>query len=184
MSGPTPTPGQTVGPFYGYALPFDGDHELTPASHPHAILLHGTVFDGAAAPVPDAMLELWQLAPDGSVPAEQGSLHRDGYTFTGWGRAATDPSGRYSFRTLPPGAGDGRAAFFAVAVFARGLLDGLHTRAYLPGDPEALTGDPLLASLPAGRRETLIATPDEHGLLFDVHLQGPGETVFLSFAGR
>ncbi len=33
-----------------------------------------------------------------------GSLQRDGYTFTGWGRAATDRTGRYQFTTLRPGA--------------------------------------------------------------------------------
>ena len=32
-----------------------------------------------------------------------GSLRRDGWTFTGWGRAATDPAGHYSFTTLAPG---------------------------------------------------------------------------------
>jgi protocatechuate 3,4-dioxygenase alpha subunit len=183
MTGRMPTPGQTVGPFFGYALPFDGDHELAPANHPDTIRLHGAVYDGAGQPVPDAMLETWQLTPDGSVPAEQGSLHRDGYTFTGWGRCATDPAGRYSFRTLPPGAEPGRAAFFAVAVFARGLLDRLFTRAYLPGDPDTLASDPLLAALPIDRRATLIAAADEHGLRFDVHLQGTGETVFLTFPG-
>ena len=26
----TPTPGQTIGPFYGYALPYPGDSELIP----------------------------------------------------------------------------------------------------------------------------------------------------------
>ena len=41
----TPTPGQTIGPFYGYALPYDGDSHLVPPSHPHAIRLHGRVVD-------------------------------------------------------------------------------------------------------------------------------------------
>lgn len=27
----TPTPGQTVGPFFHYALPYDGDNELVPS---------------------------------------------------------------------------------------------------------------------------------------------------------
>ena len=30
----TPTPGQTVGPFFGYALPYDGDSELVPPGTP------------------------------------------------------------------------------------------------------------------------------------------------------
>ena len=49
-----PTPGQTVGPFFGYALPYDGDSELVPATRPDAIRLHGRVLDGAGDPVPDA----------------------------------------------------------------------------------------------------------------------------------
>ena len=44
-----PTPGQTVGPFFGYALPFDGDNELVPPGRPDAIRLHGRVLDGETA---------------------------------------------------------------------------------------------------------------------------------------
>ena len=70
-----------------------------------------------------------------------------------------------------------------VAVFARGLLNRLFTRAYLPG--EQLAGDPLLNSLPAERRHTMIADRDGHGLRFDIKLQGAGdETVFLRYPGH
>ena len=93
------------------------------------------VTDGAGDPVPDALLEIWQADADGHVPTAAGSLHRDGCTFTGWGRAATDDEGRYTFSTVRPGATDPAAApFIAVTVFARGLLDRLFTRIYLPGD--------------------------------------------------
>ena len=184
MSHLPTTPGQTIGPFYGYALPYAGDAELVPAGHPDAVRLHGTVRDGAGEPVPDALLEIWQADPHGRVPQVAGSLRRDGWTFTGFGRAAVDAEGRYSFTTLRPGATEeGRAPFFAVTVFARGLLDRLLTRAYLPGDP-ALASDPLLSSLPEDRRTTLLATEDEHGWVFDVRLQGDGETVFLDHGPR
>jgi protocatechuate 3,4-dioxygenase alpha subunit len=117
------------------------------------------------------------------VVRSAGSLRRDGWTFTGWGRAATDGAGHYSFSTLRPGATEpGRAPFFAVTVFARGLTDRLFTRAYLPGDP-ALSADPLLAGLDPARRETLIARADTQGFVFDVRLQGERETVFLTFPG-
>ncbi len=174
-----PTPGQTIGPFFGFALPYDGDADLVPPGRAGALRLHGTVYDGAGTPVPDALLELWQAGPDGAVPSEPGSLRRDGFSFTGWGRAATDGAGHYSFTTLAPGAAGGGAPFFAVAVFARGLLDRLLTRAYLPGDDSALAADPLLSAVDPGRRGTLVATADEHGYRFDVHLQGDDETVFL-----
>jgi protocatechuate 3,4-dioxygenase alpha subunit len=176
----TPTAGQTVGPFFHYALPYPGDSELVPPGRADAIRLHGVVLDGAGDPVPDALLELWQADAEGRVVQEPGSLHRDGFTFTGWGRAATDATGRYSFSTIRPGATDpGAAPFFAITVFARGLLNRLFTRAYLPEDAATLAATPLLAGLDEDRRNTLVATADAQGYRFDVRLQGEGETVFL-----
>ena len=174
------TPGQTVGPFFGYGLPFDGGEDLVPRAAAGAIRLHGYVFDGVGDPVPDALVEVWQPSPDGTLVTAAGSLHRDGWTFTGFGRAATDPTGHYTFTTLAPGSATGSAPFYALTVFARGLLDRLFTRAYAPGHP-ALDDDPLLAALPADRRDTLLATADEHGHRFDIRLQGPDETVFLAY---
>jgi len=166
-----PTPGQTVGPFFGFALPFAGDAQLVPPGHPDAIELTGRVLDGAGEPVPDALLEIWQTDAAGRVCTDAGSLHRDGFTFTGFGRAATDRTGRYRFTTLRPG-----TPFLAMTVFARGLLNRLFTRVYLPGAAD----DALLASLPADRRRTLIAVADGRRLLFDVRLQGEGETAFFA----
>jgi protocatechuate 3,4-dioxygenase, alpha subunit len=165
------TPGQTVGPFFHYALPYAGDSVLVPPGVAGSIRLHGTVYDGAGAPVPDALLELWQTDANGNVVQQPGSLRRDGFTFTGFGRCATDGAGHYSFSTVVPG-----APFFAVAVFARGLLHRLLTRAYLPG-----ASDAFLEGLDAERRSTLVATADETGLVFDVRLQGERETVFLAY---
>lgn len=177
----TPTPGQTVGPFFHYALPFEGDSELVPAAHADAIRLHGRVLDGEGTPVPDALIEIWQAASDGGIVHEPGSLRRDGWTFTGWGRCATDNTGHYSFSTVAPAAtASGSAPFFAVTVFARGLLNRLFTRAYLPGQA-ALATDPLLSSIAPERRDTLVTTPDATGFVFDIHLQGDRETVFLSY---
>ena len=178
-----PTPGQTVGPFFGFALPYPGDNELVPPGHPAAVRLHGRVLDGDGEPVPDALIELWQPDRDGAAPRATGSLHRDGFTFTGWGRAATDGAGRYTFSTITPGpTAPGMAAFFAVCVFARGLLDRLFTRVYVPGDAEALAKDSLLASVDPDRRSTLVATRDKLGYAFDIRLQGERETVFLEYS--
>jgi protocatechuate 3,4-dioxygenase, alpha subunit len=179
----TATPGQTVGPFFGYALPFDRGNELVPPGSPGAIQLHGLVTDGDGAPIPDALLEIWQADADGVIPTTSGSLHRDGWSFTGWGRASTDAEGHYSFTTVLPGATQPDSApFIMVTVFARGLLNRLFTRAYLPGD--RLSDDPLLNSLPAERRDTLVAVRDAHGLRFDIKLQGEDETVFLRYPGH
>jgi len=172
MSEHPPTAGQTVGPFFGFALPFAGSAQLVPPNHPSAIQLVGGVFDGDDQPVPDALLEIWQTDKNGASIQEGGSLHRDGHTFTGWGRAATDNEGRYRFTTVrPPG-------FIAMAVFARGLGHRLLTRVYLP----TAVVDALLTTLPEPRRATLMAAEPTPGhLVFNVHLQGPRETVFLRF---
>ena len=176
----TATPGQTIGPFYGYALPFERGNELVPHGTPGAIRFAGTVTDGSGAPVPDALLEIWQADADGRVAEATGSLHRDGWTFTGFGRTATDDEGNYSFATVEPGVTEaGSAPFFAVTIFGRGLLNRLFTRAYVPGP--LTEGDRLLNALPADRRGTLIAERDSQGLRFDIRLQGADETVFLRY---
>lgn len=177
------TPGQTIGPFYGYALPYSGGNELVPTQSPGSIRLHGTVTDGDGKPVPDAMLEIWQADANGVVSRAAGSLRRDGWTFTGWGRVSTDNAGHFSFTTVEPGATEpGKAAYILVTVFGRGLLNRLFTRAYVPGPNTA--NDPLLQSLPVDRRDTLIAQRDAQGLRFDIRLQGEEETVFLRYPGH
>ena len=182
-TGLTPTPGQTIGPFYGYALPYEGGEQLVPLGHPGAVRLHGRVTDGAGAVVPDALLEIWQADGDGAVPTASGSLARDGYTFTGFGRAAVDNAGHYTFTTVDPGPTEpGAAPFIALTLFGRGVTNRLFTRIYLPEDTQALANDPLLASLPQERRSTLIAQREPDGSLrFDIRLQGEGETVFLTY---
>lgn len=179
----TATPGQTIGPFFHYALPYDHDRELVQPGSPDALLLHGFVYDGDGNGVPDALLEIRQADASGVVPATEGSLRREGGRFTGWGRSSTDRTGRYWFSTVEPAPTEqGTAAFFAVTVFARGLLNRLFTRAYVPGDDAALAADPLLASLDAGERVGQVAVREPDGSLrFDIHLQGDRETVFLSF---
>jgi protocatechuate 3,4-dioxygenase, alpha subunit len=173
-----PTASQTVGPFFHYALPFPEDNRLVAVGRSGAIRLHGTVFDGARQPIPDALIELWQGDADGNVVQRSGSLRRDGWTFTGWGRCATDGEGEYDFTTLRPGATtEGRPPFFALTVCARGLLRTLFTRAYLPEGH--LDADPLLHRLDARRRHSLLCTAEPNGYRFDIHLQGDAETVFL-----
>ncbi|BBZ58111.1 protocatechuate 3,4-dioxygenase subunit alpha [Mycolicibacterium phocaicum] len=180
MSDLAPTPGQTVGPFFHYGLSYPRSSELAPPGHRNTIRLHGNVFDGAGAPVPDALIEVWQPDNTGTVVTNEGSLNRDDWTFTGWGRAATDAAGHYSLSTIAPGSvAPGQAPFFAVTIFARGLLDALFTRAYLPYGN--LAGDALLGGLAEERRNTLICQSERSGYRFDIRLQGAQETVFLTY---
>jgi protocatechuate 3,4-dioxygenase alpha subunit len=182
------TPGQTVGPFFSLGLPYPGDNDLVGAAHPDAVRLHGNVCDGTGGAIPDALIELWQPDTAGRISRQPGSLRRDGERFTGWGRCATDGTGHYEFHTVTPGSVPaGRPAFFAVTVFARGLLDRLFTRAFLPETD--LQTDPLLMNLNPERRAGLLCVdesgPGQRQYRFDIHLQGPKETVFLTYrAGR
>ncbi|WP_369179919.1 protocatechuate 3,4-dioxygenase subunit alpha [Streptomyces mutabilis] len=187
-----PTPSHTVGPFYGYALPFRGGEDIAPLGHPDTITVHGYVLDGEGGPLPDALVELWGPGPDGELPTADGSMRRDpasggflgrnGVEFTGFGRIQTDANGHWYARTLRPGARGKSAPYVSVCVFARGLLVHLYTRIYLPGDRAALAADPLLSRVDAERRDTLIAADEGNGTYrFDIRLQGEGETVFLEF---
>ncbi|MER5530750.1 protocatechuate 3,4-dioxygenase subunit alpha [Streptomyces sp. NPDC002677] len=186
-----PTPSHTVGPFYGYALPFRGGEEIAPLGHPDTITVHGYVLDGEGDPLPDAFVELWGADPDGNVSTTDGSIRRDpatgdhlgrnGVEFTGWGRIQTDADGHWYARTLRPGARGDSAPYISLCVFARGLLMHLFTRIYLPGDDTALSADPLLTRV-GERRDTLVAADEGRGTYrFDIRLQGEGETVFLEF---
>jgi protocatechuate 3,4-dioxygenase alpha subunit len=59
------------------------------------------------------------------------------------------------------------------------MLHRVVTRIYFADEAEANERDPVLASVPAARRATLLATPaQDGGYRFDIRLQGPGETVF------
>ncbi|GIH52776.1 protocatechuate 3,4-dioxygenase, alpha subunit [Microbispora rosea] len=161
------TPSQTVGPFFGYALPYAADWELVPEGHPGAVTITGLVLDGAGEPVPDALLELWT-----GEGGDRGALSRSGTGVSGFGRCGTAPDGSYRFRLAPPS-----RPYAALLVFARGLLKPVRTRVYLADVP-----DPLLGSLDPARRATLLARPEGQDVYrFDVRLQGERETVFLEF---
>jgi protocatechuate 3,4-dioxygenase, alpha subunit len=201
-AGATPaglTPSQTVGPFLAIGLPWPDGPEAVPPGTAGAIVVSGLVLDGAGEPVPDALVETWQAAPDGTF-VRQGAPHRGGSQgtngvdsrdtgFRGFGRSATDALGRWHVITLRPGrvpAPDGalQAPHLDVSVFARGLLDRVVTRIYLADEDAANADDPVLASITDPvRRETLIAKPGEAPgqFRFDVQLQGTvgrTETIF------
>ena len=181
---PATTPSQTVGPFYalpGGLLWPDGP-EVVPADTPGALLLRGTVRDGAGEPVPDAVLEIWQADERGrfSHPADPRGQRA---SFEGFGRCGTDPDGGFWFRTVKPGplpTPDGRteAPHLDVTVLARGMLDRLVTRVYFPDEEAANAADPVLSTVDAARRATLVAAATPGGYQFDIRLQGPEETVF------
>jgi protocatechuate 3,4-dioxygenase alpha subunit len=203
------TPSQTVGPFFHYGLPWKGGADLVgtddmgarPELFPEAhyvlnvssprgavsgetIILEGVVYDAEGAPVPDAMIEIWQANTAGryaspnddrtDLPLDEG--------FIGFGRASTSAEGLYRFKTVLPGAVPGpgnslQAPHIAVGVFGRGLIKRLATRVYFEGQATN-DADPILALVPAERRETLVAKKVGDAWRFDIVLQGERETVF------
>jgi protocatechuate 3,4-dioxygenase alpha subunit len=184
------TPSQTVGPFLAIGLPWPDGPYVVPEGTPGAVTITGQVLDGAGAPVPDALVETWQADPGGrfSHPGDpRGAPPAGGPPFRGFGRCPTGPDGSYHIVTLKPGplpcpGGGTEAPHLDVTVLARGLLDRVVTRIYFPGEADANAADPVLSSVgdPA-RAATLVAKADPASpgrLVFDIRLQGEGETVF------
>jgi protocatechuate 3,4-dioxygenase, alpha subunit len=189
------TPSQTVGPFFKYGLTPNGQYEwndaftgnlVTSDASGERIRVEGRVFDGEGAPVPDAMLEVWQADSQGRYVDPQDRRALPNSKFRGFGRAGTDANGVYVFDTIKPGPvpgpdGKPQAPHILLAVFARGMLRHLYTRIYF-ADEAANAGDPVLALVPADRRATLIAEREDGGggrvYRLDLRLQGDGETVF------
>ena len=60
------TPSQTVGPFYAIGLPWAGGRLAVAEGTPGAVAITGGVFDGEGEPVPDALVETWQLLGGGA----------------------------------------------------------------------------------------------------------------------
>ena len=193
------TPSQTIGPFFHRALLHEGWNDLAArGAAGERIVIEGRVLDGDGVPVSDAMIETWQANAAGRYDHPEDHQESDrqekplDLNFHGFGRTATSTDGSFGLRTIKPGpvrpmpgGGDAttQAPHINLSVFARGLLKRLVTRIYFPDEP--LNGaDPLLSTLPASRRATLIARVVRGGaaervLHFDIVLQGDNETVFL-----
>lgn len=116
---------------------------------PDGVDLTGRLLDGCGDPMGDGVIEVWD-----------GVGRR-------WGRSGTDADGRFRFRVPRD------AVQLEAFVFARGLLRHQLTRIYLRD-----VDDPLLASLDAGERATLLARQEDGGMRFDIRMQGEQATVF------
>jgi protocatechuate 3,4-dioxygenase alpha subunit len=189
------TPSQTVGPYFAIGLPFEGQNLVVPPGTPGALTISGTVYDGHGEIVPDHVVEFWQPDATGAFT----DLHEYGDQsvhpgFRGFGRwCVEDGDGTYRMVTVKPGpvpfvgptigaTHPMQAPHIDVTVFARGMLNRVVTRIYFADEEEANAQDPVLASVPAERRHTLLAQPTDDGYLFDIWIQGPParETVFFA----
>ena len=193
------TPSQTVGPFFAYGLtprqysyPFNPVMEnnlVTSGVAGEHITIRGRVFDGEDVPIADALIEIWQADSFGALDHArhgQGSSANDTIGFKGFGRCGTGSNepGVFTFQTIKPGIIAGSSApWISVTVFMRGLLSHVFTRIYFSDEAEKNQKDDLLSSIPADRRNTMIAerTVENNCVYYDfeIYMQGDRETVFL-----
>jgi protocatechuate 3,4-dioxygenase beta subunit len=135
----TPTPRSTEGPFYPTEIPADHDNDLVrvePAVRDaggEILHLRGRVTDPSERPVAGAVVEIWQCDANGIYNhPRQGGLSRRDAAFQGFGRAATDSDGRFTFRTILPVPYTGRTPHIHAKVF-RGGAEVLTTQFYRAG---------------------------------------------------
>jgi protocatechuate 3,4-dioxygenase alpha subunit len=127
------------------------------------IEITGRVIQLDGRPLDNLVLEIWQADAHGRF---------DNPEFLGWGRAATDANGVYLFKTIKPGAVEGRAPSINFLLLYSGLMRQLQTVMFFDDVP-----DPVLDSVRA--RDRLIAkkeAPERYR--FDIRLRGEGETPF------
>jgi protocatechuate 3,4-dioxygenase alpha subunit len=178
---------QTVGPYFKVGLEWlNRDNLVGEGVTGERVVVQGRIFDAEGLPVPDALLEIWQANAHGKYahpedtqdkPLEQG--------FDGYGRVPVNSAGSFRFSTIKPGPvpgpdGNDQAPHILVSVLMRGLLRRLITRIYFPNE-SGNEKDFILNLVEPARRSTLVAKKSANTagtLEWDIHLQGPEETVF------
>ena len=150
-----PTAEMTLGPFFPREFA-QGANDLTRLDgrpvEGEVIEITGRVTQLDGKPLDNLVLEIWQ-------PDAHGRF--DNPDFLGWGRAATDSNGIYSFRTIRPG---GRVPSINMLLLYSGLMRQLQTVLYFePGDHS-----PKLVAKKEG--------PSRYR--FDIRLRGEDETPF------
>ena len=166
MSRLTPTAEMTLGPFFPREFA-QGANDLTSVDHRRAdsevIEITGTVTELDGRPLDNLVVEIWQADAKGRY---------DNPNFLGWGRAATDANGRYSFRTIKPGSVGGRAPHINFLLLYSGLMRHLQTTMFFEK-----AADPVLDLVK--HRDRLIARKlSSRSFSFDLRLRGEGETPF------
>jgi len=178
-----PTGEATLGPFFPPRYVDAGANDLTQCAgrkaQGEAIGIAGCVRQEDGAALENLVVEIWQADAQGIYRHPADARHREADAdFLGWGRAATDKAGTYSFRTVRPGAPAGRARHVNFMVMFSGLMRILKTTMYFPGEA-ANEIDPVLAAVPAARRALLVARQEAPGQYrFDIKLRGQDETPF------
>jgi protocatechuate 3,4-dioxygenase alpha subunit len=179
MTRLVPTGEATIGPFFPPRYVDAGANDLTTLegrpARGTAIEISGRVVQEDGAPLENLVVEIWQADAAGIYrhPADPRHAQADP-DFLGWGRAATDRDGVYRFRTILPGAPQGRMAHVNFMLMFSGIMRILKTTMFFAAGP-----DPVLDAVPANRRGLLVAKKEGEGRhRFDIRLRGAGETPF------
>ncbi|MFI8378333.1 protocatechuate 3,4-dioxygenase subunit alpha [Leeuwenhoekiella sp. NPDC079379] len=168
------TPSQTIGPYFAYGLTpqqygYDFkswvDNDMTKGlKSTRFITITGTIYDGNAKPIDDAMLELWQ---------DDGEHQLFGRYGTG-----TETENSFTFKTIKPKSVNGQAPFINVILFMRGQLLHSYTRIYFEDESQLNSTDVVFSGVPLERQTSLIAKKKGDQYLFNIYMQGAQETVF------
>jgi protocatechuate 3,4-dioxygenase alpha subunit len=153
----------TIGPFFPPEFAV-GTNDLAAGAPGEAIEITGRVVQADGRTLDNVVLEIWQADARGRF---------DNPAFSGWGRAATDSTGTYVFKTVKPGASAGRAPHINFLILYSGLMRQLQTVMYFDDSP-----DPLLQSLKEGSGRLVAKKEGPNRYRFDIRLRGEGETPF------
>lgn len=176
------TPAQTEGPFYPTDWTGDINADLVrvvgEAAQAQGQITHilGRVLDTSGAPIPGAMLEIWQCDATGIYrhPRDTHWFRERDESFQGRGRALAGDNGAYRFRTIKPVSYPGRTPHIHFQITAPGR-EPLVTQMYVAGEPlnerdgilnairDARQRDSVIVKLEAGDRvedKALVGTFD------------------------
>ena len=166
------TPAQTPGPFYPGESKFVPDNDLTrlPGSSRIAlgeiIYIEGVVTDTECRPVANANVEIWQACASGRYNNDRDPNPAPlDPAFRYWGETFTDADGRYSFKSIKPGAYPAdndwdRPPHIHFRIAKRGYKE-LITQLYFKGDP-LNDLDKILQQVPVRLRPEVIVDFVQH----------------------
>lgn len=162
---PWPTPRQTPGPFYPVDWSGDADADLVrvtgEAARARGVVMHlrGRVLDRQGAPVPGAVVEIWQCDAFGRYRHPRDRQDGRDPGFQGRGRTISGADGSYAFRTIRPVPYPGRTPHIHAAAVAQGGVP-LVTQFYVAGE-RLNERDALFNSLRDPRqREAVLLRPE------------------------